>query len=550
MAPDVRPQSRRRIIWLLVGLAVAGAGTAIALRPRKLPKAQTEDVLRRPLRPAADFAVVPLPSDYPGTAVSASHWDGDRYLVCNYNLLQEIDTRTGAVTRISPPTGLSVWNPTGVWASPAEGRVFIANYTGHDVLECSRTGDALALVRRYVHAEMQSPENVALSADGQLVGAADYDGNRLWMFRRDGSLAWERPVPLAHGVAFGPDFVVATSLLDRTVVKYDLAGREQARTGSLGWGDGKYLWPTCVFHQADRLYVTDAHTGRLTALDFDLKPFDWNGGNGPGAGLFNMPYAVAGRARELVVCDTFKDRLLVLDDAFRCQRVLTRDPAPLVWDLPVPAERRNGYTSVSDPCPVELPGVRGRPWYPIYDGYHLGDGRRRGIARFPVSGSLFNQRGFPYFCWCVRRDGYLILGHQVGKSVLVADGRGRACPVDVGEVLWPDGDRFRTNAGRAYDIAPHLAAAARQFAEHDRLLAAGTEPVEAARQSFWPTRSPAEFREAIGRMFISPTGATFWAQWSQDPAAAVRGFDDANVAKEPEELWLQELFLRNILAPR
>jgi hypothetical protein len=542
---------RQRAVGAGVVISAIALAIVVAARPGRRPPVATEEVLRRPIRAALNCTVVPVSAGYLASPVCAAHWAGDRYLVCNYTELHEVDTGTGGVRRLSPPPDVPVWVPTGVWVTPEDGRVFVANYTGHDVIEATRAGDGLTLVRRFVHPEMKSPENVALSPDGRLVAAADYDANRLWLFRRDGTLAWARPVPLAHGVAFGPDFVVATGLGDRTITKFDLAGNTITRAGAPGWGDGRYLWPTCVYRRGDRLYVADAHTGRLSTLDFDLRPADWVGGNGYGAGLFNMPYGVAGRPGELVVCDTFKSRLLVLDDAFRCVRLVTPELDPPDWNVSPPAgDRRQGYVDVSHLSPAVVPGVPARMWEPTYGGYRVGDHGQ--TAYFPPAGSLLNPGGIPYFCWCRPADGsggrYLILGHQVGRLVLVVDRRGRAHVAPLPGPIWPTEAGYRTNAGREYDLTPLVEAAARRFAEHDRLMAAGVHAVEAVRQAYWPDRSAVEFRESLGRAFTSPAGAEFWADWAQDPDGAARRFD-ARTGGGQEDIWLHERFLRNMLRP-
>src|SRR5262249_24615900 len=151
----------------------------------------------------------------------------ERYLCCNYKVLQEVDLRTGDVRTLTPSPTPDIWEPTGLFPLPEQERVLVANYHGRDVLEMVRDGDQLQTIQRYTHPGMRSPENVAVTADGTRVAVADYDGDRLWLFERSGKLAWSREIGQAHGVAFGPDYVVVSSLRDRRISRFDLAGNLQ-----------------------------------------------------------------------------------------------------------------------------------------------------------------------------------------------------------------------------------------------------------------------------------------------------------------------------------
>ncbi|OAI41213.1 hypothetical protein AYO40_03645 [Planctomycetaceae bacterium SCGC AG-212-D15] len=546
--------AKRRTWWWVVAL---GFLAAVGI-PRFGGSRHVETVEHRPIRPLPDCTQItaPLLSSHP---VSVAPWSGDRYLLCNYRELQEVDIRTGAVRALEPEPRPEVWNPTGVHARGEDGLVFVANYTGHDVFVLRRDGDRLRAVKRIVHEEMRSPENVAVSEDGTHIAVADYDGNRIWLFRCDGSVEWSRELELAHGVAIGPGFIVATGLAERVVVKFDLAGTELCRSGTQGVGPGRYLWPTCAAVQGQRILVSDAHTGHVTMLDHDLKVLDWFGGNGAGAGLFNMPYALAPRDSDLVVCDSFKDRLLILDAEHRCRRVLARDATPLCWDMPAAQHRvRDGYVNLSIEVPVTLPGLPSQAWNPGYGRYWLVRRKPLKCVAFPQSGSLFNGGSQPYLCWCasvkVDGDSFLLLGHSQGSELLVVDARGRCHVQDAERCLWLVDGALRSNAGEDFDPASCVQVATRAFAEHDRRLRDGADPTEALHQAYWPKLSAPEFREACSRTLATPAGQEFWKRWvaagsEGERAEAVRAFDAA-LAAEHDVLPLQELFLRNMLSPR
>jgi hypothetical protein len=532
-------------------LAVVGHG--VLQRSRHV-----ETLEQRPVHALPDCQQLPNPTLL-SRPVSIARWAEHRYLICNYLEVQEVDTQTGEVCTLAPEPRPEVWNPTGLHVRADDHLVLIANYQGHDVLVMRREGERLRAVQRIVHEGMRSPESVAVSDDGRLIGVADYDGNRLWLFRRDGTLAWSRELGMAHGVAFGPTFVVASGLAERTVVKFDLEGNVHVRAGSLGVSAGKYLWPTCVAVHGEHILVSDAHTGHVTYLDGDLNVVDWFGGNGPGAGLFNMPYAVAASSDGLALCDTFKDRLLVLDESHHCRRVVTRKDAPLNWDAAPEEHRvRDGYVNLSVNLPVALPGLPQEVWNPGYERFWLSRRTPVKCVSFPEAGSLFNPSEPPYFCWCTTADGadgpYLLLGHSQGRVLLIVDQHGRCCTQDAGQCLWLVEGTLRTNAGDVFDSVPLVRAAAAAFELHDRCLRDGEDPTEAARRAFWPHQSAEAFRQACARTLTSSAGKAFWRQWltartNAERREAAAEFDAAMAAGH-DCLPLQELLLRNVLRPR
>jgi hypothetical protein len=558
--PRSRLLPRKAWHWLALVLLLPALafGAYRALHKTRHEWAPEEVFLPRPLRPASRCEQTTLSGLAPHP-VCITPWTKTRFLLCNYKIIQEVDLHAGTTTTLTPAEPPTVWQPTGVCACLAEGLVFVANYNGHDVLEMRRVQDRLVLVRRYTDSEMRSPENVALSADGQLVGVADYDGDRLLVFRRDGSLAWSCEVGQAHGVAFGPGFVVVTSLRDRAICKLDLSGNLLCRRGTPGWGDSKYLWPTCVAVLEGRVVVSDAHTGKISILDDGLGTLDWLGGNGPGAGLFNMPYGITGSASRLIVCDTFKDRIVLLDEDHRCARIVARRAEPLRWDvgLATRAVTRRGYVEVDASCEVAGPPPLGGAWHADYGGYTMGSERRPPSLRYPLFESLFNAQIFPYFCWCqttlAAGRPYLLLGHSQDTHLLIVDAAGRCRDVDVHECLWRTDDGLRTNAGMLFDPAPFVDSTARLFAEHDRLLCEGADPVDALQRVYWPALSRAALLAQLERAFMTEAGKTFWKRWrgagtAEDRQAAARNFDTAH--SRERSICLQEVFLRNMLCAR
>src|SRR5207249_460146 len=83
--------------------------------------------------------------------------------------------------------------------------------------------------------------------------------------------------------------------------------------GSVGVSRGRYLWPVGLSSVDDRVLVTDAHNGRVTVLDRDLRVQEQVGGNGPGMDAFDFPFATLPVADGYLIVDTFKSRVVHLD---------------------------------------------------------------------------------------------------------------------------------------------------------------------------------------------------------------------------------------------
>jgi hypothetical protein len=561
MFSSLRPGSRWRFRGL-VFLAILVAGCLVwALRPARRqpagPQPNIPDIEEwcccRPLVPAATCRDLVCPG-LVCLPVSAAFWSRETALICNYQVIQEVDLRRGTVHTLWPTPAPRVWQPTGLCVRPTEGLIYVANYTGHDVLVYRRQQDGLHFVDRWAPAGMQSPENVACSPDGRWVAVADYDGNRLWVFQ-DGRLAWSRPIARAHGVACGPDFVVVSSLEERTLYRFDFQGRLQERRGLLGWGPDRYLWPTCLQVVGQSIYVSDAHTGKISILDFSLRCREWFGGNGPALGLFNMPYGLASQAGDLLLCDTFNNRLVLVDAARRCQLLVTPQPCPTRWHNPeICWHFRRGYENQEVFAEQSYPGLARRIWFASYGQLASAAPSGPRYLIFPETGSLFNPGGFPYFCWCLRREysgeSWLLLGHSQGTHVWIVDYRGRCFRRAVTQPLWLVEGQLRTGAGVPVDPSPWIAEAVQAFQKYQLLLASGTEPLEALRQVFWPGWTPAAFHRQLDQTFVTPAGQAFWRAWRQAATAqqrrqALAQFDAS--LENQEQVLLAELWLRCLL---
>ncbi len=527
-----------------------------------------ETITPRPVCPAEGCQIVYSAGLLNGP-VSVVPWKDNRHLICNYVSIQEVDVQTGAHTLVRPDPKPSVWCPSGLFAIPAEQLLFVANYKGHDVLEMQRTGDTLKVLTRYTHADMVSPEGVAVSDDGSLVAVADYDGNAVFVFHRDGRLAWRRHVGLGHGVSFGPGFVVATSLQNRSIIKFDLQGNLLSQAGHLGWGENGYLWPTTIIVKGDDIVISDAHTGKVTFLDHDLRARKSLGGNGPGTGLFNMPYGVVGWSGGWIICDTFKGRLLVLDQDCRCQRILQRQlpgiPKQGWADAPVSQQKFRGYTNLTRAYSFRLPGLPSDEWYPSYDSFVNQSAKpnriltacRRDFVFFKASFTNEWATGMPYFCWCipVRHAGkeYMCLGSCQAPFYLIFNEQGWCFPGRMSELCWVVDNALYANSGRPMDIGERLGRAEEAFRQYRQLSENGVDPLEAIRTVYFPKLNKDALVAECTTSFVSKPGRRFWTAWqaaadSAQRQAAAATFDAA--VQNDQILFLEEYCLRRLLVPR
>lgn len=117
------------------------------------------------------------------------------------------------------------------------------------------------------------------------------------------------------GVVFDPvaQQLVVVDAAAQQIVMFGLDGKERARIGRRGSGDGEFNYPThiCRDH-AGRLYVTDSLNFRIQVLDHDGKFISKFGHNGNALGDMSRPKGVA--------VDQF-DHVYVIDALFHALQV-------------------------------------------------------------------------------------------------------------------------------------------------------------------------------------------------------------------------------------
>jgi hypothetical protein len=290
---------------------------------------------------------------------------GNGLLVADYNHLYLF--KAGSLNRLTIDNPHSwKWQPTDL--DIVGDTVFIANYTGNDVLvgELSPFRNSLRLLRRIGNERTHSPEGIAVK--GGKVAVANYDGGNVQIFDAASQYGAIPECDLnvgswAHGIAFADGYLFVTSLKLRRVLKIDPARCSiVASMGSIGWEAGQFLWPTAIADMGDgRIIVTDAHAGRLTVLDVaDLSVKEVWGWNGPKA--FNMPYGIEVSDGKIWIASAFNHALVQLDGlTWEGAKFFTYEPNAWRWHRgqfdqkhQLSAATRQGYFARD---PIEIRGA-------------------------------------------------------------------------------------------------------------------------------------------------------------------------------------------------
>jgi hypothetical protein len=345
------------------------------------------------------------------------------YLIADYARVYLFDRAAGSLAPMSVDMGdlpSGKWVPTGLAVEDAS-HILIASYLGNSVLRArvDLAAAKLTIEGEIGDADTISPENV--SSEGATIAVANYDGGSIQIFDRNAEHKARCTVPLkqAHGVvAIGP-FVIATSLLDRTVVKIDLASCAiLGKTGSEGWGAGQFLWPTSIGRWDDgRIAVTDAHTGLLSIFDASTLAFERRfGGNGPGENGLNMPYGFDASGPDALMLSTFGQRILI----FGRDGTLTES-----WGLkPAWRDLRDGsayFLSREQRSPYERRDVEitigGKCYHPSYWQLASCDGGQNIAVSFGASQAYFLEA-------LAVPEGTLVFSPQTALALVYPNGGG------------------------------------------------------------------------------------------------------------------------------
>ncbi|PAY04493.1 hypothetical protein CK489_35260 [Bradyrhizobium sp. UFLA03-84] len=255
--------------------------------------------------------------DGPMGPVSAARIGAHEFLIANYQDIFLFDQDRRTAVPVQTDVELPVWNPTAVFYSAFYDRVFIANYSGKDIVVAQLVRDGggpkLHLTDRIVNeAAIQGAEGVAVSKGGRFMAIADYEGNALSLFERiddQWAFRWKREIIGSHGVAIAGDYVFASG--QGAIVKFSIeTGQEAARTSKLG--SEPILFATClnVDESSGQLIGSDAMSGIVFGMTKDLKVTSKFGANGPTYSNFSSPFCAYRDRQGIYVLSTYQDRFV------------------------------------------------------------------------------------------------------------------------------------------------------------------------------------------------------------------------------------------------
>jgi DNA-binding beta-propeller fold protein YncE len=373
------------------------------------------------------------------TPVSITAIGDSGFLVSDYRAVHLFDVRAARMTEITVerPAHLT-YRPTDTAFDPGTATVYIANYTGNDVLvgRLNRQRARIKVERRIKDGQTISPEGVAIS--GGMLAIANYDGNNVQVFDADAAEGTAArctiPVRLAHGITFAGPLLYATSLADRQILKIDpVACRIVAITGSEGWRRGQFLYPTSVARDDDKtIVVADAHTGMISQIDTASMSVTatW-GGNGPGALAFNMPYGVERDENAYFVASTFGQTIFSFTDRSWSGAVAWTPSPRWLWrpSFEQGAMLHNqGYSLYTSSASVQ---IRGSCYHPGYAAMHRCDGRRADINIPSIEGA------YVYFLQAARtRHGAFVFSPQNAIGLYFDDDGRAPIQIRIGEDHW------------------------------------------------------------------------------------------------------------------
>jgi DNA-binding beta-propeller fold protein YncE len=376
------------------------------------------------------------------------------------------------ITALAKPD-VAAWAPVGL--AYAGGALYVANESGHDVLQLAIEGDALRLVRRYTDALLVAPEGVAVEPDGA-VAVTDQSAGAVLLFGADGKVAWRQPLRAAHGLTAANGFVYASSLATNAISKISDAGTVVEVRGSTGVASGRYLWPWGLASTGDQVLVTDAHNGRITVLDRDLNVQRTVGGNGAGMDALNFPLAAVPAADGYWIADTFRSRVVRTDRRWVIQE-------QVAFGALVPVGRQRSLVFGTDQRPytyqmlpgVDLAGEMGlRPAQRFVGSF---DGLDHVTANGSVAHVDFDDPALEATSqtWAQKVGQLLVVGSSENRLMEVIDPQtGMYTYLVVGQDVWWHSGTVLLPGNVRRDLTDVIAPAEATFARAKQRLAQGT----------------------------------------------------------------------------
>ena len=431
------------------------------------------------------------------TPVSLAPIGPSTFIVANYNNLYVVDEMSATITPLRKPDGVPIWNPTAVYYSLFYNLLFVANYTGQDVLvlalDRSTGGVALRLVEQITEG-IKGAEGIVVSQGGRYLAVANWEGASVALFERRGgssNLRWSAPLVSAHEVTIIDDEIFASGV---ELVRFRLDGMEIARVHELG--GAPLLFATCVNPTIDGgLVVSDTMSGSVWFTTRDFQVHQRIGQNGPTYRHLDMPYCSYEFGSRVFILSTYQSRIITIENGMATSWLSTRGWNYLDQVGFPNSQQWRGPTKFDHP-PVAL---WGKEFMPGYGSLAQLDGK--GILLLPNRKGMFSAGWLYYVATVAQSDDYVVILSNSSPEMIVyrqADGGvGSAmigqwdCWASGGDVLCPD---------RARSVAEIAALAKfidgeREVAEGDALAQLVSEPGKALAAR---AGEPCQMAKAVG----------------------------------------------------
>lgn len=506
-----------------------------------------------------------------GIPAAITRIDNERLAVASYLSIWIFNERTGETHELVKPSEVGAWYPTGLSYDRRKKELFVANYLGKDILVLKNNSGRFKLKKRIQDVDLVGPENIDLSRDGKYFAVADFDNNGILLFERSAyKKLWYKPFGRAHGVSFNQsgDAVVAAGLNPPQVISFDIKGEQIAKKGNEGWERNGYLWPTGVALDpvSGQVWVSDAHLGKIRALNSALDEGVSFGMNGLGGGMFNMPYGIFYDADgKLWITDTFKSRVVLLD---REKRVLKSFNS-------APETTPNLLSCQGGGCVKKLDAYGQSALKPVGPGYkqrinqvdsvlydfgvygkrEWNPGFNHGAFNSPNKGQFSLAATSPIFSssiyyWVQAQisGGHLVYGSPQVREWIV-DFSGLACPVPLGLNYWLDNGKLKSDQHVDYSLDELVSFCAGKVSEFNQRVSKGVEPFSAYSESVLGKDSKQTLPQLVN-IFMSDRGRQLYkalcsaSNGQQRRQASLKFIKEAQVDPVTylAELWTAKIF--------
>jgi hypothetical protein len=375
------------------------------------------------------------------TPVSMAWIGGRRFIVADYNHLYLVDEAEHTVADIARPKGLAMWIPTAVHYSSFYDLLFVANYTGNDILifHLSRgagAGISLELSER-IHDHVDNAEGVSVSADGRYMAIAN-EGDITLFERESGAwkYRWSQKFLAAHGVTIIGGQVFASG---KSLAAFDLTtGKPLANASRIG--EKPIEFATCINDAGDgNLIVSDTVAGYVAEVDRKFHLIARVGENGPGLGKLDMPYCVHRFAGRTFITSTMQARIVVHGPAgtqsWFTQPFWQYENEPATTIQRIPDDSSGGSSNWST---LSLFGLKVSMSYRMFKRLDGG-----GFLSPPLRQGLFGYPWEYYWLTAVQKDNIsVILANSSAVALIYDQARNAMGEIQLGETgCWALGDR-------------------------------------------------------------------------------------------------------------